>query len=452
MLESSAVDSLDRAWLVASCPAPSGAARHLMDAKLTGHSVYFASGDGSSDEVDDQSRGMTFVGVGAAVAMRLEGARRFSEAKSRMVRAFSQLSAPSELLPYLRFFGGASFSPGRDGKGPCWSDFGDGSFVLPQVIYVDRGTSAILLFVATKEEPRPALELAGQVLSAAQSASETRATAALPLRTLSRKESEEAGSWQRLVDDIRASIQSGQFEKVVAARRVTLELSGEPQLSAIIDRFNADAPRCARFALRIGERTFVGATPERLVRKEGSRVGTEALAGSIDSRAPEAAAKLQASTKDQHEHAYVVEAIRAALTPLCDALQIPKDPEVRVLRHLLHLRTPIRGHLREDVHVLDLVERLHPTPAVGGLPREEAVRFIDTHEQAERGWYAAPMGWVDACGNGEFVVALRSGLICRDKVHLYAGAGIVAESNAAAEFEETELKLSGMLGALGITP
>jgi isochorismate synthase len=268
---------------------------------------------------------------------------------------------------------------------------------------------------------------------------------------LSRKESEEGGSWQKLVDDIRASIRSGEFEKVVAARRVTLELSGEPQLSAIIDRFNSDAPRCARFALRIGERTFIGATPERLVRKDGSRVATEALAGSIDSRTPDAAKKLQASTKDQHEHAYVVAAIRSALTPLCDSLHIHPEPEVRVLRHLMHLRTPVRGHLREDVHILDLVERLHPTPAVGGLPREEAVRFIDTHERAERGWYAAPMGWVDARGDGEFVVALRSGLICRDKVHLYAGAGIVAESNAEAEFAETELKLSGMLGALGIT-
>jgi isochorismate synthase EntC len=110
----------------------------------------------------------------------------------------------------------------------------------------------------------------------------------------------------------------------------------------------------------------------------------------------------------------------------------------------------VRATLAEDTHVLRLVDLLHPTPAVGGLPRESALRFIEEHEKAERGWYAAPFGWVDCRGNGEFVVALRSGLLHRNKVHLYAGAGIVAGSNAGDEFVETELKLSGMLGALGV--
>jgi isochorismate synthase len=215
---------------------------------------------------------------------------------------------------------------------------------------------------------------------------------------------------------------------------------------------NESAPLCARFCLRVGRKTFIGATPERLVLRNGRNLTTEALAGSVSASDPNAERKLLDSKKDRREHALVVAAIQDVLAPLCNELHIPEAPEVRRLESIYHLRTPIEGCLREDVHILELVDHLHPTPAVGGLPRAPALAFIDSHESAERGWYAAPVGWVDAAGNGEFVVALRSGLIAGDKVHLYAGAGIVEGSESSAEYAETELKLAGMLGALGILP
>jgi isochorismate synthase EntC len=158
---------------------------------------------------------------------------------------------------------------------------------------------------------------------------------------------------------------------------------------------------------------------------------------------------LLASQKDLGEHALVVDAIVSALDPLTYRLQVPRTPSVRRLRDILHLHTPINGTLNQDAHVLDLIERLHPTPAVGGTPHAEAHRWIAEHEVEERGWYASPMGWLDAEGDGQFVVALRSALLVGGMAHIFAGAGVVAASDADLEFEETELKLALMINALG---
>src|SRR5690606_10290791 len=166
----------------------------------------------------------------------------------------------------------------------------------------------------------------------------------------------------------------------------------------------------------------------------------------------QAAERLLASAKDRAEHDCVVTTIQNVLRPLCAELHVPAEPSVRRLRHVLHLQTPIRGVLAEDVHLLELADRLHPTPAVGGVPTEQALDWIVRSEPAERGWYASPIGWVDAAGDGELLVALRSALIRGDRVHLYAGAGIVAASEASSEYAETEVKLAGMRTALGVQP
>src|SRR6185436_14347319 len=149
---------------------------------------------------------------------------------------------------------------------------------------------------------------------------------------------------------------------------------------------------CTRFAIRCASTTFLGATPERLVRLTGNVVDTEALAGSGDAGT---ATELLESQKERVEHDLVVQEIVKRLAPSCDGLEYPKTPEVRALKHLVHLHTPIHGRLRTREHVLDLVSRLHPTPAVGGLPGLRAQQFIADHEPVPRGWYASPIGWFD---------------------------------------------------------
>jgi isochorismate synthase len=261
---------------------------------------------------------------------------------------------------------------------------------------------------------------------------------------------QEALRWCVLADRICAAIASGGFEKVVLARRVEIALPRKPELSVVLGRMRAQAPECTRFLLAHGGATFLGATPERLIRKQGSVFDSEAVAGSINSGDPSAVSKLLESEKDLLEHGVVVRDIVAALKPVADELEHPRRPELHRLKHVMHLRTPIRGRVPENSHVLSLVERLHPTPAVGGVPTAAAQTWIARHERHERGWYAGPFGWFDGSGDGEFVVALRSGVLVGERAHLYAGAGIVQGSSPEDEFIETQWKLAAMAGALGV--
>jgi len=186
------------------------------------------------------------------------------------------------------------------------------------------------------------------------------------------------------------------------------------------------------------------------VRRDAAVVSCDALAGSARPEAGgEGASSLLASGKDRREHQLVVSAIASALTELGAVVDMPSEPGVRTLRHVLHLHTPIAATLREPRHLLEVAAALHPTPAVGGTPTRVATDWIATHERA-RGWYASPVGWFDVEGNGELAVAIRSGVIANDRAHLWAGAGIVAGSDPDRELAETDLKLRAMLGALGV--
>ena len=164
------------------------------------------------------------------------------------------------------------------------------------------------------------------------------------------------------------------------------------------------------------------------------------------------AAALLSSAKDRREHAVVAEAIRDALSPLCTRLEMPDRPALLPLCNVQHLHTPVRGLLDGDRSALQLVARLHPTPAVGGSPRGDALAAIRAREGMDRGWYAAPVGWLDRHGDGEFAVALRSGLLRIGgdgaEALLFAGCGIMGDSDPAQEYEESTLKMRALLGAL----
>jgi isochorismate synthase len=267
-----------------------------------------------------------------------------------------------------------------------------------------------------------------------------------PRRVIDRAETSET-DFEALVREIVARIGEREFEKVVIARRSMLSFDGPVSVTSVLRDLAETSEHCTRFAFRFGKVTFLGATPERLIRREGLAIETEALAGSADAAR---AAELMRSPKEREEHDLVVREIVRGLSPLCAALDHPPAPVVRVLRHLLHLTTPIRGRLVRPVHVLDLVLRLHPTPAVGGVPGPDAVRFITEHEPVERGWYASPIGWFDAAGDGEFAVGLRAGALVSDKAYLYAGGGIVRDSDPASEYAETRLKLATLSAALHV--
>ncbi len=261
-----------------------------------------------------------------------------------------------------------------------------------------------------------------------------------------------ARSWEALVTDALARIRARELDKVVAARQTRLWAREPIDLGEVLARLAGSQPGCAEFALQRGDAVFLGASPERLVVKHGLAIETEALAGSAPRRegdGGEGAAALLGSDKDRREQEIVVRGIRAALEPLCERLDVGSVPCVRTLRSVHHLSTPVRGTLARPLHVLRVLEALHPTPAVSGLPRDRAMAWITAHEPAPRGWYASPVGWIDGAGDGAFAVAIRSALVAGDRAWLYAGAGIVLGSDPRLEYAETAVKQAAMLAALG---
>jgi isochorismate synthase len=257
-------------------------------------------------------------------------------------------------------------------------------------------------------------------------------------------------AWSALVNGIRGEIAAGRLEKAVAARRVVLRGARMPSAARVLERLRSEACTSTRFALAVGDLTFLGASPERIVKCSGVHVWTEALAGSVQADDPTDGESLFLSRKDRDEHAIVARDICTLLEPLYESLTID-GPHVYRLRHVSHLRTRFAGILKKPEHVLDLVARLHPTPAVGGAPRIAALAWLAEHEHTDRGLYAGPFGAFDRDGNGEFVVAIRSGLLGAEEAHLFAGAGIVAGSEAESELRETRWKLRGLMAAMGAT-
>jgi menaquinone-specific isochorismate synthase len=263
-----------------------------------------------------------------------------------------------------------------------------------------------------------------------------------------------AGSFQRGVTQALQEIARGEYHKVVLARAQRLTTTEEFHPLGVLNHLRQRFPGCYAYSIANGRgQSFIGASPERLVRVAGGRMHTEALAGSAprgESASEDAALArgLLQSEKDLREHGLVRDSIARRLADLGLQLEHADQPRVLGLANVQHLHLPISATLPAGVHILDLVERLHPTPAVGGSPREPAVAALARLEPFARGLYAGPQGWVDHRGGGEFLVGIRSALIDGPSALVYAGAGIVAGSLPEKEFAETELKFKALIEAL----
>lgn len=249
--------------------------------------------------------------------------------------------------------------------------------------------------------------------------------------------------WTATVERATAEMRSGALRKVVLARterrRAPDGARFDPSETWLALR--AANPQSFTFAVHADGRTFVGASPERLATLAGDTLLTEALAGTAPRDSDPA--RLSSSAKDRDEHAVVVAEILAGLAPhvLPESVQCPATPGLRALPRLWHLHTPITARLRPGATLADVVLALHPTPAVCGVPRAAAAAFLSAHEGFDRGPYAGPVGWVSDAGQGSFAVGIRSAVLAGAEATLYAGAGLVAASEPAAEWRETALKL-----------
>jgi salicylate biosynthesis isochorismate synthase/menaquinone-specific isochorismate synthase len=248
-------------------------------------------------------------------------------------------------------------------------------------------------------------------------------------------------------------IAAGRLQKIVLAREVQVHAPRAYDPAAVFGVLREEFPSCSVFCVGRGEGTLIAASPELLVRREGHRVSTLALAGSTRRSAdPAVDAHLgEQLLRDQsyrEEHAIVARGIERTLRPHAVWVTSAPEPELVRIANIQHLATPIRAQLAAPMDALELAGLMHPTPAVGGEPLSRAAPLIPALEGLDRGWYTGPVGWTDATGDGEFCVALRCALLRGGVARCYAGNGIVRESEPARELAETEIKLQALLPLL----
>jgi isochorismate synthase len=401
----------------------------------------------------------TLAGIGAVATLTATGSGRFESIdrawRSLVEGAVNGSEGVTATGPVL--MGGFSFEPeGPESK--AWREFPSAHMIVPRIQLISAGgncSTTISLIVAadgqTDVDIETLIALRRTILESGPAAPEVSSSddsADSPAFRDSLPPEEWRGIVARAVGDIRA----GKLEKVVLARAVETSAQREMDVFALLGLLRDAHRNSFVFGYWRGDSAFVGASPERLVRLDGREVRASSLAGTARrGRNPqedaELAAELMASAKDQAEHATVRESLRGKLADVCDDVTAADTPALLTLPHVHHLHTAVTGKLRGDNSLLEIVGRLHPTPAVGGTPREEALDFILANERLDRGWYAAPIGWVGP-DRGEFAVALRSGVITGNSATLFAGCGIVADSDPERELEESILKLQPMQSAI----
>ena len=250
-------------------------------------------------------------------------------------------------------------------------------------------------------------------------------------------------AWVARVNAARRDIHLGKIDKVVLARSRKLLAKHPISVCRLLETLCEHQPEACIYAFSQGGSTFLGATPERLIRLAGRQIESDALAGTAWPGSGELA-----GSKNQHEQSLVVQAIMQALAPLCISPVGARPVEIHAAGQLTHLRSRISGQVHSKITLFDLLRELHPTPAVGGYPTSAALNWLTEHDEQRSGWYSGGIGIVDGEGNGEFSVALRSALIQGKQIELHAGAGIVADSDPWQELDETNAKLGTLLDAL----
>jgi len=385
-------------------------------------------------------------GVGEADVLLPAGPLDFQKLFAHMRRALPPHP------PSLRYYGGFRFHTGHV-KGERWKAFKEFRFVVPRFEVLRRRTGVFLACNAKRAHPRTNQETLDNLLAdlaALQFPGAPPDPAVPPLR--SREDLPDRAAWDALIGRTLDAF-GHDFQKVVLARESSFTFEAPLDPVALLARLTRHTAPSFEFCFHpVEDRAFIGASPERLFKRTNCYLQSEAIAGTRPRGTTDGADKalgqaLLDSDKDRREHRFVVQTLEEHFQHFCRHLLTPPDPSLMRLRNCQHLYTPLEGLLRHTCADATLLQALHPTPAVGGCPRDPALRWIEAEEPFDRGIYAAPVGWVghDAA---EFCVAIRSGLIRGNQLALYTGAGIVPGSTPQEEWDEIENKMTIFLDAL----
>jgi salicylate biosynthesis isochorismate synthase/menaquinone-specific isochorismate synthase len=408
---------------------------------------------------EQPDRGFALAGLGVAHEAASRGGARFGDVAEQCLRTGGDavLDEPRGLPAGAGpvWLGGFAFDP-EGGGSSTWSSLSPGSLVLPELSLCRSGDRAFLTLNAVVQ---PGDDADARSAAMAARLAGLRGEAPLPMldpHPTSHAEIRSArppGDFEAAVSAATARIEAGEMSKVVLAREVVVSAGAAHDPAALFGAMREQFPACFCFCVGTPEAAFIGASPELLVRRSGASVSTVALAGStrrssdpaVDDHLGE---QLLRSDKDRREQRIVSERIVRALRPHAVWVEAAAEPKIVKVANIQHLATPVIAQLAEPHSAIELAGMLHPTPAVGGEPWPKAAGAIAELEGMDRGWYAGPVGWMDATEDGEFCVALRSALLRDREAHLFAGVGVVAGSDPAAELAETEVKLQALLPLL----
>ena len=404
---------------------------------------------------EQPDRGFALAAMGVAHEANSRGAKRFEDV-ARECSALNEgavLDEPPGLPPGAGpvWTGGFAFDPQGAGTSP-WSSFAPASMILPELSLCRVGGETFLT-VNLVVQPGDAADVLADRAAARLAGLRSDPVPMLDPHLTERPEIRSVlppGDFEAAVDAATDRIAGDETSKVVLAREVTVEASVAHEPAAIFGALREQFPSCFCFCHGTPEAAFIGASPELLIRRSGAGASTVALAGStrrssdpaVDDHLGE---QLLHSDKNRREQRIVAERIVRKLRPHSVWVQTAPEPEVVKVANIQHLATPIIAQLAESHSAVELAGMLHPTPAVGGEPWPDAANTITELERMDRGWYAGPVGWMDSTEDGEFCVALRSALLRDREARLFAGVGVVAGSDPAAELEETEVKLQALL-------
>lgn len=394
--------------------------------------------------------------------LKATGKNRFKEISDQTEDLKNEIEAYTSFNHSMAgplFLGGYSFNDHNIGS--VWKKFAAARFVLPEWMLIEIENFHLLTLIIEKKN-RTADDIYQEVIFritdflnlAGELNHSDKEKIFLNNILCTLQQPEDRRKWIQKVEIAKSEIAKGTFEKIVLARSLTLQSRCKLKPTVLAHHLREAYPECYNFLIQKDHDTsFIGATPERLASFRDGEFSTEGLAGSI-SRGRSAledaslAHSLIKSKKDRDEHQFVVQSIGDSLEKFSYRVEHPRQPKIKKLHNVQHLFTPIKATIKEGVHIHELIRELHPTPAVGGYPKKMAMPHIHEIEQIDRGWYAAPIGWFNLTGSGEFAVAIRSALLNDNTATLYAGCGIVADSDPEKEWKETLLKFTPLLDAL----
>jgi salicylate biosynthesis isochorismate synthase len=404
--------------------------------------------------------GSALATLGGVRSIRGSGPERFREAAEawRELAGGAVADAPDGPLGAgLVAVGGFAFAP-EGGTARHWDGFPPGELTVPEVALARRGEDVrltVAVLATADDVPDALVERAERRLAALRDAPLPLLDPA-PAGRFHIASTAPPEHYEAAVARATERIRAGSFEKIVLAREVSVHAPAPHDAAAVFGVLRAAFGSCFVFCAGSGAdpaAAFVAASPELLVRRDGMRASTVALAGSARRSADPAVdahlgERLLRSEKDREEHTIVARRIARALRRCSVWVATAEEPAIVKVANIQHLATPIRAQLTAPVSVVELAGLLHPTPAVGGEPHAVAAPEIPALEGLDRGWYAGPVGWTDANEDGEFCVALRCALLRGREARLYAGVGVVRDSEPAAELAETEVKLGALLPVL----